>query len=54
MADLRGNEIPKIECYVDAYFAGVWNMENNEDPVSSKSRTGFVNLCGKFSRDLAI
>jgi hypothetical protein len=40
------NEIHKIECYVDTDFAGLWNMENNEDSVSSKSRTGFVIFVG--------
>ena len=40
--EIGGNGIPKIECYVDTDFAGLWNMENNEDPVSSKSKTGFV------------
>ena len=44
--EIGGNEIPKIECYVDADFAGLWNVENNEDPVSSKSRTGFVIFVG--------
>ena len=40
------NEIPKVECYVDADFAGLWNVEHNDDPVSSKSRTGFVVFVG--------
>ena len=37
---------PKIECYVDADFAGLWNVEHNNDPVSSKSRSGFVIFVG--------
>ena len=45
--ELGGNEIPKIECYVDADFAGLWNVENNKDPVSSKSITGFVIFVGR-------
>jgi hypothetical protein len=44
--ELGGNKIPKIECYADADFAGLWNVENNEDPVSSRSRTGFVIFVG--------
>ena len=36
------DEIPKVECFVDADFAGLWNVEHNDDPVSSKSRKGFV------------
>ena len=35
-------DIPKVECYVDADFEELWCVENDEDPVSSKSRTGFV------------
>ena len=27
---------------MDADFAGLWNVKHNDDPVSSKSRTGFV------------
>ena len=34
--------LPTIKCYVDADFAGLWNVEHNDDPVSSKIRTGFV------------
>ena len=44
--EIGGNKIPKIECYLDAEFAGKWNVENNKDPVSSKSRTGFVIFVG--------
>ena len=40
------DKIPKIECYVDADFAGLWNVEHDEDPVSSKSRTGLVIFVG--------
>ena len=42
----ESNKIPKIEYYVDADFAGLWNMENNDDSVSSKNRTGFVVFVG--------
>ena len=42
----RVDEIPKAECFVDADFAGLWNVEHNNDPVSSKSRTGFVMFVG--------
>ena len=40
------SEVPKVECFVDADFAGLWNVEHNDDPVSSKSRTGFVIFVG--------
>ena len=33
---------PKIDCYVDADFAGLWKVENDQDPISVKSRSGHV------------
>ena len=33
-----------VDCYVDADFAGLFAIENNEDPISVKSRTGYVIL----------
>ena len=32
----------KIDCYVDADFCGLWGSEDPNDPVVSKSRTGFI------------
>jgi len=32
----------KIDCYVDADFAGLWGNEDDKDPVSVKSRSGFI------------
>ena len=31
-----------LNCYVDADFAGLWGREDEQDPVSVKSRTGFT------------
>jgi hypothetical protein len=31
-----------LDCFVDADFAGLWNVENKDDPVCVRSRTGFV------------
>jgi Reverse transcriptase (RNA-dependent DNA polymerase) len=31
-----------VDCYVDADFAGLYGYEDNQDPVSVKSRTGYV------------
>jgi hypothetical protein len=31
-----------LDCYVDADFAGMYGYEDEQDPVSVKSRTGFV------------
>jgi hypothetical protein len=37
----------KIECFVDADFAGLWSYEDPDDPVCVCSRTGFVIcICG--------
>ena len=43
----RGLEfVPNLEegldCYVDADFAGLWGHEDDQDPVSVRSRTGFT------------
>ena len=32
----------KLECFVDADFAGLWRHEDDQDPVCVKSRTGYV------------
>jgi hypothetical protein len=32
----------QVDCYVDADFAGLWPHEDREDPVSVKSRSGYV------------
>jgi hypothetical protein len=31
-----------LHCYVDADFAGLWNVGDSQDPISVMSRTGFV------------
>ena len=36
----------KIDCYVDADFAGLYNFEDNQDPHCVKSRTGYVIFVG--------
>ena len=35
-----------LDCYADASFAGLWGYENDQDPSSVKSRTGFVITLG--------
>ena len=35
------NEL-RVDCYVDADFAGLWGVEHDQDPVSVKSRTGYL------------
>jgi hypothetical protein len=32
----------RLDCYVDADFAGLWRYESDQDPVCVKSRTGYV------------
>jgi hypothetical protein len=34
----------RIDCYVDADFAGLLTVEDKQDPVSVKSRTGYLIL----------
>ena len=36
----------KLNCYVDADFAGLWGHEDDQDPVCVKSRTGYVITLG--------
>ncbi len=36
----------KLDCYVDADFAGLWNVEHEQDPVCVKSRTGYCLTLG--------
>ena len=36
----------KLDCYVDADFCGLWGSEDPEDPIVSKSRTGFIITLG--------
>ena len=31
-----------VDCYADAYFAGLWGHEDPRDPICAKNRTGFV------------
>ena len=33
-----------LNCYADADFAGLWGVESEQDPISVKSKTGFVIL----------
>jgi len=32
----------KVDCYVDADFCGLWGAKDPDDPIVSKSRTGFI------------
>jgi hypothetical protein len=32
----------KINCFVDADFCGLWGSEDPDDPIVSKSRTGYI------------
>jgi len=36
-----------LDCYVDADFAGLWNVEHSDDPVCVKSCTGYVLTLGR-------
>jgi hypothetical protein len=39
---LRPNGDFKLSCYVDSDFGGLFGSENAKDPVSVKSRTGYL------------
>ena len=43
---LKPNDDLKIDCYVDADFAGRWNKLETHDPHSVRSRTGYIILVG--------
>jgi hypothetical protein len=36
----------KLDCYVDADYAGLWHHEDDQDPVCVKSRTGYLLTLG--------
>jgi hypothetical protein len=38
----KPTDVLNMDCYVDADFAGLWNVENPQEALSVKSRTGFV------------
>ena len=44
--EFRPDPTLKLDCYVDADFAGLWQREDEQDPVCVKSRTGFVITLG--------
>jgi len=35
-------DLLKVDCYVDSDFAGLFGAEHDQDPVSVKSRTGYI------------
>ena len=39
---LNPSETLQVDCYVDADFAGLWNVEQDQDPLCVKSRTGYI------------
>ena len=36
------DKLLEIDCYVDSNFAGLWGIEDPNEPTSLKSRTGWV------------
>ena len=42
----KPGELLQLDCYVDADFAGLYNVESHDDPVCVKSRTGYVLTLG--------
>ena len=43
---INPNEDLALEMFADADFAGLWNIENPNDPISVKSRTGYLITLG--------
>ena len=44
---LNSDDELKLDFYVDTDFAGLWNHEDDQDPVCVKSRTGYCMMfCG--------
>lgn len=41
---LKPTSEPRVDCYPDADFAGLYGHEDNQDPHCARSRTGFVIL----------
>jgi hypothetical protein len=39
---LQPSTTMRIDCYVDADFAGLWGSEDSQDPMCIKGRTGFI------------
>ena len=39
--DLNPTGSYNVDCYIDADFAGLWEVENDQDSLYVKSRTGF-------------
>jgi hypothetical protein len=39
---LKPGSDQRVDCYVDADFGGLFSVEDKQDPVSVKSRTGYV------------
>ena len=42
------NKELRLDLYADADFAGLWNVENHDDPISVKSRTGWLLTLGEI------
>ncbi len=40
--DLEAWKDLRVDCYVNADFGGLFSVEDKQDPVSIKSRTGYV------------
>jgi hypothetical protein len=45
---LKPQQDHRVDCYVDADFGGLFSVEDKQDPISVKSRTGYVIMYHKF------
>ena len=46
--NLDPNSDMKLDCYLDADFAGLWKNKDDQYPVCMRSRTGYVMAIGGF------
>ena len=43
---MKIDSMTSLDCWCDADFAGLWKVEESQDPISVKSRTGFIFTLG--------
>ena len=43
---MKNDPMTSLDCWCDADFAGLWKVEQPDDPISVKSRTGFIFTLG--------
>lgn len=52
--DLHANNSYNVDYHVDADFAGLWEVENYQDHMCIKSRTGFLSIFNEMYSPIEI